>query len=483
MSTELERLSTGIPGLDEVLHGGLIPRRTYLIVGRTGTGKTTLSLQWLLEGLRRGEPGLFISLVEPAGELAQNVSSFGWSIEGLAVRELVPTHTSGPEEEYTVFPPHEVEIPSTWNAIYRAVEEVRPARVAIDSAAQLRALSMDEYRFRKQILMLVNWLNQQGCTTLLLFEPTLAEHETSLTMAVDGVIRLWHEVGPARLITLRGLQVDKLRGSDFMSGIHPMRITNAGIVVFPHRIESSGGSPPTTGQVRSAIPELDQMLHGGIELGTSTVISGPAGVGKTTLALQFVTQAAQAGLPSIVYSFEEPTRSMHRRASQIGMPVEALCESDSLRFRDINPMSLYPDEFLALVRQDVEAEGRRVLVLDSIRGYNIAMEEFGSLVTHMHNMLAYLNRQGVTTFLVNEVEYLTGDLRITEVGVSYLVDNILLLRYAEVDGKLMHVISCLKKRLGHFDPDIREFCITPEGLRVWHRLEGLRGVLSGIPER
>lgn len=196
-----------------------------------------------------------------------------------------------------------------------------------------------------------------------------------------------------------------------------------------------------------------------------------------------MTQAAQAGLPSIVYTFEEPTRFIRWRAGQIGMSVETLCESGLLQFQDINPMSLYPDEFLALMRRDVEEDGRRAVMLDSIRGYTMAMEEFGSLVTHMHNMLAYLNRQGVTTFLVSEVEYLTGDLRITEVGVSYLVDNILLLRYAEVDGKLMHVISCLKKRLGYFDPDIREFCITPEGLRVWHRLEGLRGVLSGIPER
>ena len=484
MTTHLERMPTGIPGLDEVLMGGLIPRRTYLIVGRTGTGKTVLSLQWLLAGQKMGEQGLYISLAEPVDEIAKNVASFGWSVEGLAVRELVPSRASIPvEEEYTVFPPSDVESTSIWNAIYQAVEEVRPSRLVIDSAAQLRALSVDEYQFRKQILTLVKWLNQQGCTTLLIFEPTIAEHETSLTLAVDGVIRLWHEVGEAKLLTLRGLQVDKMRGSDFLSGIHAMRITNQGLVVFPHRIEPPAVSVPASGQVPSGVPELDEMLHGGIEIGTSTIISGPAGVGKTTLAIQFMCQAAQAGLPGIIYSFEEPTQFMRERAARIGLPVEALIGSGQLRFQGLNPMTLYPDEFLKILREAVEQDGRRAVMLDSTRGYHIAMEQFGALNVHLHNMLSYLNHHGITTFLVNEVERLTGELVITEIGVSYIVDNVLLLRYAEVDGRLMHVVSCLKKRLGEFEPDIREFRITRAGLQVGHRLEGLRGVLTGIPER
>jgi len=484
MTAHLERMPTGIPGLDEVLMGGLIPRRTYLIVGRTGTGKTVLSLQWLLAGQRLGEQGLYISLAEPVDEIAKNVAGFGWSVEGLAVRELVPTQGSSPvREEYTLFPPQEVETVPIWNAIYQAVEDVRPSRLVIDSTAQLRALSVDEYQYRKQVLTLVKWLNQQGCTTLMIFEPTMAEQETSLTLAVDGVIRLWHEVGPAKLVTLRGLQVDKMRGSDFLSGIHAMRITNQGIVVFPHRIELPAASAPASGQIPSGVPELDEMLHGGIEIGTSTIISGPAGVGKTTLAIQFMCQAAQAGLPGIIYSFEESTRFMRERAARIGLPVEALIESGQLRFQGLNPMTLYPDEFLKILREAVEQDGRRAVMLDSTRGYHIAMEQFGALNVHLYNMLSYLNHHGITTFLVNEVERLTGELVITEIGVSYIVDNVLLLRYAEVDGRLIHVVSCLKKRLGDFEPDIREFRITPAGLQVGHRLEGLRGILTGVPER
>lgn len=479
-----ERLPTGIPGLDTVLMGGLIPGRTYLIVGRPGTGKTILSLQWLFAGQQRGEPGLYLTLAEPAEELAANIACFGWTLKDLAVRELTPIpslETVG--EEYTVFRPEEVESQSVWNAIYQTVQQVNPSRVVIDSIAQLRALSVDEYQFRKQVLVLVNWLNRRGCTTLLLLDPETAELETSIALAVDGVIRLWHEIAPARLITIRGLQVDKMRGSDFLSGVHPFRITSAGIVVYPHVIEQPGEASHEQGHIISGVPELDQMLHGGLEWGTSTIISGPAGVGKTSLSLQFVFQAVKAGLPAVVYSFEEPTGFMRQRAARLGLSIEDDIRSGMLQLYDINPMTMYPDEFLARLREDVERNGRRVVMLDSTRGYNIAMEQFGALNVHLHNMLQYLHQKGVTTFLVNEVERLTGELMITEIGVSYIVDNVLLLRYAEVDGRLMHVVSCLKKRMGDFDPDIREFRITSEGIKVGHRLEGLRGVLTGIPER
>ena len=484
MSHQVERLPTGVPGLDAVLMGGLIPGRTYLILGRPGTGKTILSLQWLFAGQQRDETGLYLTLAEPADELAANIAGFGWSLENLAVRELTPIpslETLG--EEYTVFRPNEVESRSIWNTIYESVQQVSPKRVVIDSIAQLRALSVDEYQFRKQVLMLVNWLNRRGCTTLLLLDPETAELETSIALAVDGVIRLWHEIAPARLISIRGLQVDKMRGSDFLSGVHPIRITSAGIVVYPHIIEQPSQVPYDLGQIPSGIPELDQMLHGGLEIGTSTIISGPAGVGKTSLALQFISQAVRAGMPAMVYSFEEPTSFMLRRAARLGIPLEDVVQTGLLAFHDINPMTMYPDEFLARLRREVGDNGRRVVLLDSTRGYNIAMEQFGALNVHLHNMLQYLHKEGVTTFLVNEVERLTGELLITEIGVSYIVDNVILLRYAEVDGRLIHVVNCLKKRMGDFDPDIREFLITPEGIRVGYRLEGLRGVLTGVPER
>ncbi len=483
MSNLAERVPTGIPGLDTILMGGLIPGRTYVLIGKPGTGKTILSLQWLAAGRSRGERGLYITLAEPADQLAANVAGFGWNLEDIDVRELTPIAVTPVKEEYTIFRADEVESPAVWNAIYEAVEQIHPARLVIDSVASLRVLSVDEYQFRKHMLSLVSWLNHQGCTTLLLLDPETAQEEHSIALTADGVIRLWHEIAPARLITLRGLQVEKFRGSDFLSGVHPLRITSAGVVVFPHIIEPPGHGSFEEGKLPSGIPELDEMLHGGLELGTSTIISGPAGVGKTSLGLQFISQAVRAGMPSVVYSFEEPTVFMRRRAGNLGIPVHEMTPAGLLEFHDINPMTLYPDEFLTLLREDVEVNGRKVVMLDSTRGYNIAMEQFGSLNVHLHNMLQYLHQKGVTVLLINEVERLTGELVITEIGVSYIVDNVILLRYAEVDGRLMHVISCLKKRLGDFESEIREYRITPTGIRVGHRLEGLRGVLTGVPER
>lgn len=477
------RVPTGIPGVDEIAHGGLIPRRSYLLVGGAGSGKTVFSVQWLLEGRRRGERLLYITLTEPGAEIRRNMATLGWDLDGIELLDLTPTGDANESgEEYQVFAPSEVEHVAVWQAIYQAVQARQPQRLVIDSVTQLRYLSTDEYQFRKKILSLVSFLNKSGCTSLLTFETTELERETSVGLAVDGLIRLRAEVSPSRVIGLRSIQVEKFRGSNFISGMHPMRITDDGIHVFPHHIEPIGGLYPTIQLLSSGIQELDDLLGGGLESGTTTIISGPSGVGKTTLGVAFLLSAITHGKRAILFTFEEAVESVMIRSRGIGMPLEAALDAGTLKIIRLNPMEQYPDEFLGKVRAAVEGEGFELVMIDSLRGYQLEMEQFGTPLDHIRNLVHYLNRHGVTSFLVNEVEFITGSLRTTELAVSHLADNIILLRYAEYAGQVIKVIACLKKRLGNFQSDLRELHITARGMQVGEKLENLRGVLTGVPE-
>lgn len=478
-----ERMPTGIPGLDEAVHGGLITQNSYLIVGGPGTGKTILSFQWLLEGVRRGESALYITLAEPGGKIERNVRSFGWRLEGVEMVDLTPraATSGGPEAEYQVFHPSEVERTPVWQGIYDAVEKHKPARLVIDSITQLRYLSTDEYQFRKQMLALVAFLDACGCTSFLVFEPTEMERETSVALAVDGIIRLHREVSPNRIIGLRSIEVQKLRGSDFMSGLHQMRIGAQGVSIYPHRIEKPGEAKPGEKMLSTGIPNLDDLLGGGLESGTTTIVTGPAGAGKSTLGMKFLSRSVAAGDPAVLYAFEESAQSIVKRCEGIGMPVQELVDAGTLSIVRVNPMELYPDEFLGMVRGAVEREGRRVVMVDSLRGYELAMEEFGTMVANISNLVTYLNGRGVTTLLINEVENITGDLKATEFAVSYVADNIILMRYAEYNSRVIKIIACLKKRLGTFEPELRELHITSGGIEVSEKLENLRGILTGIP--
>ncbi|HEX8748265.1 MAG TPA: ATPase domain-containing protein [Pyrinomonadaceae bacterium] len=478
-----ERMPTGIPGLDEIVHGGLITQNSYLIVGGAGTGKTILSFQWLLEGKRRGESALYITLAEPGGKIERNVRSFGWQLEGIRLVDLTPTlaEAKTPEAEYHVFHPSEVERTPVWQGIYNAVEEHKPVRLVIDSITQLRYLSTDEYQFRKQMLALVAFLDSCGCTSFLVFEPTELEKETSVALAVDGIVRLHREISPGRIIGLRSIEVEKLRGSDFMSGLHQMRIRGEGVRIFPHRIEMPSEFKPGQTLLATGIRHLDELLGGGLESGTTTIITGPAGAGKSTLGMKLLSQSVTAGFPAVLYAFEESIQSIVTRCEGVGMPARRMLESGALNIVRVNPMEMYPDEFLGLIRRAVEEDGCRIVMIDSLRGYELAMEEFGTMVANISNMVTYLNGKGVTTLLINEVENITGDLRATEFAVSYVADNIILLRYAEYDSQVIKIIACLKKRLGTFQPELRQLHITTGGIEVGEKLEKMRGILTGTP--
>jgi len=476
------RISTGINGLDEVLDGGFIPSSSYLIVGEPGTGKTVLSLQFLSYSAKRKKRCLLITFAEPEETLRRNAAVFGWDLSGITIVDFSKTVqadlTNG---EYTVFAPSEVETEPVWKRIYQALEEHAPERLVIDSVTFLRYLSTDKYQYRKQIQTLVNRLSAKKCLSLLLFEPVELEKDNSLALAVDGVLTLRKGISKNRVVEIRTVEINKVRGSSFMSGMHALRITRQGVRVWPHRIAKLKKSTYERKNLASGVAGLDQLLMGGLPAGTSTLISGPSGAGKSTLAIQFLTTAAAGGRKGVIYTFEECISSMLERCNALSIPLEKHLEDGVITVREINPLENYPDEFLEMLRKDTEESGTDVFVIDSLRGYNLAMEEFGNMIANMQNIINYVRGSRRTLFIVSEQEKITGDLQITDLGVSYVVENVLLIRYAEMHGQVVKVISCLKKRLGNFQPELREFRITPQGLEVGEKLVHLRGLLTGVP--
>lgn len=480
---DVPRMSTGVPGCDEILGGGVVSGRSYLIGGAAGSGKTVFSIQWLRTAHLNGKKCMYITLSEPSIQIARNVVGFNWNTDEINIVDLSPAqealnHHFG---EYQVFPPSEVENIPVWQSIYAAIEKNSPDCVVIDSVTQLRYLATDEYQFRKNVLGLVSYLNRANITSFLLYEPRELEHDVSVALAVDGVIRLRSGVSPELAIGLRSFQVEKLRTSDFMSGYHPMRIDSSGITVFPHRIERTGSSVPGTEMMSSGIPRLDDLLGGGLESGTTTLLTGPTGTGKSTLGTQFLAHHARHS-PSILFTFEEPEAFIAGRSRSIGASVDDVLASGALKIVRVNPLEQYPDEFLAVVRQAVETDGRRMVMIDSLRGYQFAMEEFGKSQAHIHNLVTYLSRQGVTTLLINEVEHITStSLKATDLGVSHLADNIILMRYAEHAGQVIKVVCCLKKRIGNFEAELRQIEVGKSGIHISEKLHNLHGILSGMP--
>ncbi|MBC7499698.1 MAG: AAA family ATPase [Herminiimonas sp.] len=440
-------------------------------------------MQWLRAGLKLDEKCMTITLCEPGDEIARNVAGFGWDLAGIDIVDMSPAGSDLAENtgDYHMFPPSEVENVPIWKEIYLAVQHARPTRLVIDSVTQLRFLATDEYQFRKNILSLVNFLNGIGTTTLLAFDPTEMERDTSVALAVDGVIRLARNISAGTAIGLRSLEIEKLRGSGFMSGRHPMRIGVDGIDVFPHRIEHTGSLSPGDHMLSSGIEGLDQLLCGGLESGTTTLLTGPTGTGKSTLGTQFLAHHARRSRATL-FTFEEPASFITARSRGIGAPIDDVVASGALTIVRINPIEMYPDEFLAAIRHAVEVGGCSMVMIDSLRGYQFAMEEFGKPQAHIHNMISYLSRHGVSTLLVNEVEHITStSLKATDLGVSHLADNIILLRYAEYAGQVIKIVGCLKKRVGNFQPELRQMKVSASGIEISEKLQHLQGILTGIP--
>lgn len=471
------RVSTGVEGLDEILLGGLIRGNSYLVRGGPGTGKTTLGLHFLAEGVARGERCLFISLTESAQSIRANAASMHINLDGVDFLDLSPP----PEffvqvETYDLFSPAEVEREPMTEQIVTRIEEIKPDRVFVDSMSQFRYLAADPFQYRKQVVSFLRFLADHNATVMFTSESSREAPDEDLQFLSDGVLNL--EAGANN----RTARISKLRGTGYQGGSHSMTVSDQGMRVFPRLQPAEFSREFTVEALSSGVPELDELLHGGLERGTTTIISGPSGVGKTTLGLLFMKEAAGRGERSVVYSFEEEAEVIKHRSEAISIPVGNMIERGTLDIVKVEPLQYTPDEFGLLVRRDVEEKGARIIMLDSIAGYKLSLRG-GHLVSHLHALVKYLSNMGVTVLVITEVEVIAGgDFRVTDVGISYLADNVIFFRYLELNGELHKALGVLKKRLSGFERAMRGFEITHHGVKVGAPLTGLRGILTGIPD-
>lgn len=472
-----EKLSTGIPGFDEILLGGLVPRRAYLIRGMPGTGKTAIGMHFLTEGVKNKENVLFINMGEPTQQIISNAQSMGFNTDNINFLDLSPDEKFFSDmESYDIFSPAEVERESTTSQIIEKVKSLKPKRVFLDPITQFRYLSTDEFQFRKQALSFLRFLIENGATVLFTSEFSPTEPDDDLQFLADGIINVdFFSDG-------RSLSISKYRGSGFRFGSHSMRITPKGVKIYPRLrplVEEAEFKHET---ISSGIPEMDELLHGGIERGTATIISGPSGVGKTTVGIQFMKEAAGRGERSVVYTFEESVDSLVNRCESINIPVKSMIQNGILSVVQIEPLRYSPEEFAQMVRQEVDAKKAQIVMIDSTSGYKLSLRGEDP-VSHLHSLSKYLTRTGCTVILINEVENISGALKITDIGISYLADNIIFLRYFEMEGEMRKAIGVLKKRLSDFEKTLRELKITQYGIKVGKPLKNIRGLLSGTPEK
>jgi circadian clock protein KaiC len=472
---------TGISGLDEILPGGLPANRLYLVEGMPGTGKTTLALQFLLEGRRLGEPGLYVTLSETKEELLGVAESHGWSLDGIDLYELEASQARlKPEQEYTVFHPEEVELTETARQVYAEVERIRPTRVVFDSLSELRLLSREPLRYRRQILSLKQFFAGRNCTVLLLDDTVGRSSDLQLQSISHGVLSL-ERLGQEYGISRRRLNVVKLRGAKFRDGFHDYLIETGGIRVFPRLVAAEHRRDHAGFVLSSGIAALDALLGGGLSSGTSTLITGPAGSGKSCLAAAYLRAAAQQGQYATACLFEETRRTFLDRMAGINMDLAEYVAAGLIALQQVDPAELSPGELAARIRMDVERKQAKVVVLDSLSGYVNALPNERFLLSQLHELLSYLAGYNVVTILVAAQKGTIGPIETTS-DASYLADTLVLLRFFENQGSLKKAVSVVKHRKSSHENTIREMQINSEGIRIGEVLRAFRGVLSGVPE-
>jgi circadian clock protein KaiC len=472
------RVRTGIAGLDEVLDGGLPRNRVHLIQGMPGSGKTTLGLQFLKAGVEQGESVLYVTLSETIEELQAVAESHGWDLSGVAMHELAPSwDVLRPEEQYTILHPEEVELGATISAVLDEVERSEPSRVVFDSLAELRLLAQDRFRHRQQILGLKQFFAGRRCTVLLLDDIVMPEN--SPESIAHSVVRL-EQLAPDYGRERRRMRVLKLRGGPYRGGFHDFVIQRGGIVVFPRLVAAEYREPVIRSQISSGVEELDALLGGGLEQGTSTLIVGPAGVGKSVLTSQFAVAAAERGDPAAIYVFDETLQTYVERSDRLGLDLSSHLRQGSITLRQLDPAQISPGEFVHLIRHAVDERGVRVILIDSLNGYLNAMAEERAVITQLHEVLMYLSQRGVATLMTMVQHGLIGERQPSPLDASYLADTVVLLRYFEAEGQIRQVISVIKKRTGKHERSIRELRIGP-GVSVGPPLREFHGVLTGSP--
>jgi circadian clock protein KaiC len=475
-----QTVSTGVPGLDSILRGGLPRHHLYLIEGDPGAGKTTLALQFLLDGRDRGERVLYCTLSETEAEVAEVAASHGWDPEGVMILQMGTGLATTGEDSYTVFRPSDIELGETTKKLLERVDEFKPDRVAIDSLSELRLLAQEPLRYRRQILGLKHYFSEKKCTVLLLDDRAMQSSELQPQSIAHGVIELNRvptEYGAER----RRLRVLKLRGLAFTGGFHDYTIETGGLSVYPrisYNSDETGFEDATTS---TGMPELDELLGGGLDRGTSTLITGPAGTGKSTLAMSLIDAAAGRNERSAIFAFEEGLPMVLRRTKSMGMSLDDDIARGLVSHQSFMPAELSPGEFASRVRSAVESDGARLVVIDSLNGYLNSMPEERFLAPQMHELLSYLNSRGVITVLILAQRGMMGPGMHAAVDVSYLADTVLMLRHFEAFGSVRKAISVLKKRTGTHENSIRELMFDADGIRVGAALSDFRGILTGVP--
>lgn len=472
--------TTGVQGLDDILGGGLPSNRIYLLQGDPGVGKTTLALQFLLEGTRKGESGLYITLSETKDELQAVGDSHGWDLTPINLFELSALSDELKDEtETTFFHPSEVKLNRTTKALLREVERVKAARVVFDSLSEMRMLAETALRYRRQILDLKQFFTGKKCTVLLLDDNRSGSRDLQIESIAHGVIGL-EKSSPEYGINRRRLNVHKVRGVPFREGHHDLVIRTGGVMIFPRLVAAEHHKTFEAHCFPSGVPQLDSLLGGGLDRGTSTMFMGPPGTGKSTLAVKFAWELAKKGEKVLFLCFDETIGTMVSRAKKLGMDVGEHMKSGVLEIEQIDPAEISPGELGSRIVKSVQENGVRMVVIDSINGYLNAMPDDRFLNLQLHEMLTFLNQQGVMTIMILAQQGLMGGMQ-SAVDLTYLADTVVLWRYYEAFGTLKQALSVVKKRSGPHEKSIRDIKVANGGIEVGPPLTKLQGVLSGVP--
>lgn len=478
--TTPDRISTGISGLDQLLRGGLTANRLYLVEGLPGTGKTTLALQFLLEGRNCGEPTLYVTLSETETELHAIAQSHGWSLDHVRIFPLPMSEGVSMDDQYTLYHPAEIELGETVKSVLATVDELKPTRVVFDSLSELKLLARDPLRFRRQILALKEFFSGRECTVVLLDDLSAGAGDLQLQSLAHGVIMLDmlpFEYGRAR----RRIRILKLRGINAIEGFHDFAIRKGGLEVFP-QIEAGDDPSPRSGEgVQSGVAELDQLLGGGLTWGTTTLFIGPAGCGKSTLSAQYAASGV-TDTNAAIFLFDERASTFVTRCDAMGMGLSGRLAAGTVTLDQIEPGQLSPGEFAHRVVQAVVTRGAKVVVIDSLNGYLNAIPQVEAPLVRMHELLSFLNERGVATIIIVAQHGVVGSRMTTPLDVSYLADTVVLLRFFESRGIVHRALSVMKKRSGHHEATIRELRIGPDRLYVGRALSDFQGVLTGVPQ-